>query len=122
MEQSHHQEQSPHALEKSLAPLLEMQRQQVISSIKEKGLDASMELIGRWCDKAEAWVEESREKTQRVRRMIILNFAKYDFYIADNDVEGARECAKDAIYMAKQEGCMDLVLHIENSFSYIFLS
>lgn len=109
MENSPQQERVPQKLETGVDAMLEMNRQQVIESIKMNGVEVSMELISRWCDKAEKWIEEdSMNRTQVTRRMVIVNFAKYDFYLAAKDQEGALECAEDAIFMAEQEGHLDL--------------
>lgn len=109
MENSPEQENVPQRLEIGLDTMLEMNRQQVIESIEKNGLEASMELISKWCDKAEKWAEEDPlNRTQVTRRMVIVNFAKYDFYISAKDTDGALECADDAIFMAEQEGHLDL--------------
>lgn len=109
MDNSPKQESAPQKLEIGLEPLLEMSRQQVIESIGDIGVEASMELIGKWCDKAEKWAEEDPlNRNQVTRRMVIVNFAKYDFYITAKDEDGARECGEDAIFMAEQEGHLDL--------------
>ncbi len=114
MENSPPQENVPQKLETGLDAILEMNRQEVIESIEKNGVEASMELIGKWCDKAEKWAEEDPlNRTQVTRRMIIVNFAKYDFYLAARDVEGALECINDAIFMAEQEGYLDLKENIE---------
>ncbi len=115
MEDLNKQEQTPQKLETGLDPMMEMHRQQVIESIGVNGVEASMELIGKWCDKAEKWAEEDPlNRTQVTRRMVIVNFSKYDFYKAAKDDEGAIECAEDAIFMAEQEGHLDLKAHIES--------
>ena len=109
MENSPQQESTPKKIETGLEAMMEMQRQQVIESIGTNGVEASMELIGKWCDKAEKWAEEyPLNRNQVIRRMVIINFAKYDFYITAKDEDGALECAEDAIFMAEQEGCVDI--------------
>lgn len=109
MENSPQQEIVPQKLETGLDAMMEMNRQQVIESIGTNGVEASMELIGKWCDKAEKWAEEDPlNRNQVTRRMVIINFAKYDFYITAKDEDGAPECAEDAIFMAEQEGHLDL--------------
>lgn len=114
MENSPKQETVIQKLETGLEGMLEMNRQQVIESIEKNGAEASMELIGKWCDKVEKWAEEDPlNRTQVTRRMVIVNFAKYDFYLAARDVEGALECIDDAIFMAEQEGHLDLKEKIE---------
>lgn len=101
-------------LETGLNAILEMNRQQVIESIEKSGVEASMELIGKWCDKAESWAEEDpMNRSQVTRRMVIVNFAKYDFYISAKDADGALECAEDAMFMAEQEGHLDLIEKME---------
>jgi hypothetical protein len=52
-------------------------------------------------------------RTQVTRRMVIVSFAKYDFYISAKDMDGALECADDALFMAEQEGHLDLTEKIE---------
>lgn len=89
---------------------LELQKIKIIESIKDNGLDASMDIISSWCDEAEKWAEKDDTK----RSMVLINFAKYDFYIAANDLEGAAECATEAIYMAEQEGYSDIKSFIES--------
>ena len=109
MENKPQQEHGTQQLEQGIDGMLEMQRQRVIESIGTNGVEASMELIGLWCDKAEKWAEEDPlNRTQVTRRMVIINFAKYDFYIAGHDTDGAQECADDALCMAEQEGHDDL--------------
>jgi hypothetical protein len=77
-----------------------------------------MELISKWCDKAEKWAEEDpMNRAQVTRRMVIVNFAKFDFYISAKDIDGALECADDALFMAKQEGYFDLAEKIEKRIS-----
>lgn len=118
MENSPQQENVLQKLETSLDALLEMNRQQVIESIEKSGVGASMELIGKWCDKAEKWTEEDpMNRTQVTRRMVIVNFAKYDFYLAARDTEGCLECIDDAMFMAEQEGHLDLKEKIEKRMS-----
>jgi hypothetical protein len=118
MENSPHQENVPQKLETGIDAMLEMNRQQVIESIEKNGVEASMELIGKWCDKAEKWAEEDpMNRTQVTRRMVIINFAKYDFYISAKDTDGALECANDALFMAEQEGYFDLKKKIEKRIS-----
>jgi hypothetical protein len=114
MENLSQQENVPQKLETSFDAMLEMNRQQVIESIEKNGVEASMEIIGKWCDKAEKWAEEDpMNRTQVTRRMVLVNFAKYDFYIAAKDIDGALECAEDALFMAEQEGHIDLKEKIE---------
>lgn len=114
MENSQQKESAPQKLETGLDTMLEMNRQQVIESIEMNGVEASMGLIGRWCDKAEKWAEEDpMNRTQVTRRMVIVNFAKYDFYVSAKDTDGALECADDALFMAEHEGYLDLKEMIE---------
>lgn len=114
MEISPKQENVPQKLETGIDTMLEMNRQQIIESIEKNGVEASVELIGKWCDKAEKWAEEDpMNRTQVTRRMVIVNFAKYDFYISAKDTGGALECAEDALFMAEQEGYLDLIEKIE---------
>jgi hypothetical protein len=114
VENSPQQESVPQRLETGLEVMLEMNRQQVIESIEKNGVEASMELIGKWCDKAEKWAEEDpMNRVQVTRRMVIVNFAKYDFYISAKDMDGALECADDALFMTEQEGHVDLKEKIE---------
>lgn len=89
---------------------LRISKQLVLESIRNNGIEGSAEVIGDWCDKAEKWANEDPSK----RRMIIISFAKYDFYIVENDFDGADECVDEAIYMARQEGYTDLELYIES--------
>jgi hypothetical protein len=56
-------------------------------------------------------------RAQVTRRMVIVNFAKFDFYISAKDIDGALECADDALFMAKQEGYFDLAEKIEKRIS-----
>lgn len=110
MERTPQQENTPKKPETNIDGMLEMHRQRVIESITQQGVEASMEHIRAWCDKAEKWAEEDPlNRTQVTRRMVIVNFAKYEFYVAANDTDGAEECADDALFMAEQEGCADLV-------------
>ena len=114
MENSSQQENVPQKLETGLDAMLEMNRQQVIDSIEKNGVEASVELIGKWCDKTEKWAEEDpMNRTQLTRRMVIVNFAKFDFYISAKDTDGVLECADDALFMAEQEGHLDLKEKIE---------
>ena len=118
MENSPQQENESQKLETGLDAMLEMNRQQVIESIEKNGVEVSMELIGKWCDKAENWAEQDPlNRTQVTRRMVIVNFAKYDFYISANDMDGAQECVDDALLMADQEGYQDLREKIEKRIS-----
>lgn len=89
---------------------LRISKQLVLESIRNNGIEGSGGILGDWCDKAQKWVSEDPSK----RRMIIIDFAKYDFYIAANDFEGADECVDMSIYMARQEGYTDLELYIES--------
>ena len=89
---------------------LKISKQLVLESIRNNGIEGSVEMLGGWCDKAEKWAEEDSSK----RRMVIINFAKYDFYIAANNNEEALECAEDAMYMANQEGYSDLESYIKS--------
>jgi hypothetical protein len=89
---------------------LRISKQLVLESIRNNGIEGSEEILGDWCDKAEKWASEDPSK----RRMIIINFAKYDFYISANDFDGADECVDEAIYMTRQEGYTDLELYIES--------
>ena len=89
---------------------LESKRQKIIEMLKTNDIDSCTEVVSRWCEEAEKWATKGFSK----RRMVIINFAKYDFYIAVNDMEGALDCAEDAMYMASQEGYTDLELYIES--------
>lgn len=116
-------EQAPVSLETSLPEHLETAVAETVESIRTNGREASMGLIFAWSASAHAWTDESGlERMVRNRRMVIMNFETYQFYVASGDTDGAMESIEDAIYQAGQEGFDDMIPEMEKKLGEISAS
>lgn len=102
-------------LEKQLPYSLEGDKQEIVSIIKKSGLEANIELINEWHDKAEKWVEEVNDLQDQNcmikvnQRLRIVSLAAYDFYIASGNIEDALEGVQADIDGIQFEGQWDLL-------------
>jgi len=60
--------------------------------------------LNTWLDQVQVWAESD----PTLRRNILIEIARVDFYLADNDLEEAFCCLDAASLQAQQEGHFDL--------------
>lgn len=71
--------------------------------------DAAVGLVVNWLERLEEWAVAD----PTLRRRIILETKRADFYLAMGDTDGAFDCLEDACIQASHEGHFDLMSLVE---------
>lgn len=92
-------------LETDLESFDRIQQLKILDVFHQGEKDAAIGLVVLWLEKVEKWAAEDAT----LRRRIILETKRADFYLAMGDTDGAFGCLEDACIQASHEGHFDLM-------------